>query len=154
MKEMINILFPFLLCCKVLCLVKIYSELSIILQGTHLAYCSNLSKKEYLIHQQLQSFKKWNYVQKWLSLFPFTSNSNNLESSYWQVSFKSILLIKMQIAEAKTNIYFFKFRKISLEELSTFSSNSIYNELQQSYNNKVLELTAYCKCCKSLIPST
>ena len=43
--------------------------------------------------------------------------------------------IKKQIAEAKTNIYF-EFSKIFCEQLSTFSSNNLYNEFQQSYNDK------------------
>ena len=47
-------------------------------------------------------------------------------------------MIKKQIPEAKTNIYF-KFDKIqdySRDQMSIFLSNNLHNEYQQSYINK------------------
>ena len=47
--------------------------------------------------------------------------------------------VKKQVAEAKTNIYF-KFSRIFREQLSTFSSNNLYNEFQQSYKHKDIRI--------------
>ena len=58
-----------------------------------MVYCSIVSNKEYLMHQQLQSWKEWKHFQKWLSLIPFENHPSNLGSRHSEVFSKSVLLV-------------------------------------------------------------